>query len=166
MEKINSKILHEVHTKYQVKFPNLANSEDLLAKTYNQFRKRQKPEYIFDKKCSKDPKDNQWKSIQKAFTLKTIKNLTPYDCWMMLVDGPVINDDAYLYFLPRLLKHVLEDPIHEDLLSSRLKSLDKRNLSSDESAIIVKIITVVDEIEKYWDMHEAKNAQSIDLNTR
>jgi len=156
VEKINSKILYEVHTKYQAKFPNLANSEDLLTKTYYQFKNRKKPEYIVDKKNSKNPKDYECKSIQKAFKLKTIKNLTPYDCWKMLVDGPVINDDAYLYFLPRLLKHVLEDPIQEDLLSSRLKSLDKRNLSSDESAIIVKIITVIDEIEKYWDMHDAK----------
>jgi hypothetical protein len=157
MEKINSKILHEVNTKYQVKFPNLANSEDLLTKTYDQFKNRKKPEYIVDKKHSKDPKDYQWKSIQKAFKLKTIKNLTPYDCWMMLVDGPLINDDAYLYFLPRLLKHVLEDPIHEDLLSSRLKTLDKRNLSSDETPIIGKIIIVADEIEEYWDMHEAED---------
>jgi hypothetical protein len=157
MEKINSKILHEVNTKYQVKFPNLANSEDLLTKTYDQFKNRKKPEYIVDKKHSKDPKDYQWKSIQKAFKLKTIKNLTPYDCWMMLVDGPLINDDAYLYFLPRLLKHVLEDPIHEDLLSSRLKTLDKRNLSSDETTIIGKIIIVADEIEEYWDMHEAED---------
>jgi hypothetical protein len=157
MEKINSKILHEVHTKYQVKFPNLANSEDLLTKTYDQFKNRKKPEDIVDKKHSKDPKDYQCKSIQKAFKLKTIKNLTSYDCWMMLVDGPVINDDAYLYFLPRLLKHVLEDPVHEDLLSSRLKSLDERNLSPDETAIIEKIIIVADEIEGYWDMHEAKD---------
>ena len=74
---------------------------------------------------------------------------------MMLVDGPIINDDAYLYFLPRLLKHVLEDPVHEELLSSRLKTLDKGNLSSDESALIKKIIIVVDELEAYWDIHEA-----------
>ena len=157
MEKINSKILHEVHTKYQAKFPNLANSENLLTKTYDQFKNRKKPEFIVDKKHSKVPKNIECKSIQKAFKLKTIKNLTPYDCWTMLVDGAVINDDAYLYFLPRLLKHVLEDPVHEELLSSRLKTLDKRNLSSDESALIEKIIIVADELEAYWDMHEAKD---------
>jgi hypothetical protein len=157
MEKINSKILHEVHTKYQVKFPNLANSEDLLTKTYDQFKNRKKPEYIVDKKHSKDPKDCECKSIQKAFKLKTIKNLTPYDCWMMLVDGSLINDDAYLYFLPRLLKHVLEDPVHEDLLSSRLKTLNKGDLIRDESAIIEKIIILADEIEGYWGMRKAND---------
>ena len=157
MEKINSKILNDVHVKYQVKFPNLANSEDLFNKTYDQFKNRKKPKFILDQKHFKDPKDYEYKSIQKAFKLKTIKNITAYDCWKMLIDGPLINDDAYLYFLPRLLKHVLEDPIHEDLLSSRLKSLDKRNLSSDETAIVEKIITLADEIEEYWDMHKAED---------
>ena len=51
-----------------------------------------------------------------------------------------MKDNAYLYFLPRLLKHLLEDPIHKDLLTSRLKSLDKKNLSPDDTAIIEKII--------------------------
>jgi hypothetical protein len=157
MEKINSKILNDIHAKYQAKFPNLANSEDLFNKTYDQFKNRKKPKFILDQKHFKDPKDYECKSIQKAFKLKTIKNVTAYDCWKMLIDGPLINDDAYLYFLPRLLKHVLEDPIHEDLLSSRLKSLDKRNLSSDETAIVEKIITLADEIEEYWDMHKAED---------
>jgi hypothetical protein len=155
MRKINSKILNEVHAKYQAKFPNFANSEDLLTKTYDQFKNRKKPRFIVNQKYLKNPNDYEHKSIQKAFKLKTIKNLTPYDCWMMLVDGHLINDDAYLHFLPRLLKYILEDPIHEDLLRSRLKSLDKRNLSSDETAIIEKIKIVADEIQKYWDMLEA-----------
>ena len=150
-------MLHEVHTKYQVRFPNLANSEDLLAKTYYQFKNRKKPDYLIDKKHSKDHKDYECKSIQKAFKLKNIKNLSAYDCGMMLVDGSVINDDAYLYFLPRLLKHVLEDPVHENLLSSRLKTLDRKNLSPDETAIIEKIKIVVDEIDKYRNMHEARD---------
>ena len=157
MKKIASKILDDVYAKYQIKFPNIAKSEDLLTKTYLQFRNRKRPKFIVNQKNLKNPKDNECKSIQKAFKLKTIKNLNPYDCWVMLVDGHLINDDAYLHFLPRLLKHVLEDPIHEDLLSSRLKSLDKRKLSSAETAIIEKIKIVADEIEAYRDIVEAKD---------
>ena len=130
MRPIESKILDDVQTKYQVNFPNLANSEDLLTKTYVQFKNRKRPKFIIDQKHQKDHKDYEFNSIQKAFKLKTIKNLTPYDCSIILLRGPLINDDAYLYFLPRLLKHLLKDPLHEDLLSSRLKSLDKKNLSS------------------------------------
>ena len=124
---------------------------------YNQFKTRKKPKYIVNQKRLSDHKDYECKSIQKAFKLKTVKNLTPYDCWTMLVDGYLICDDAYLHFLPRLFEHVLEDPINEDLLSSRLKGLDKRNLSSDETAIIEKIKIVAAEIEEYWDMLGAKN---------
>ena len=157
MKNINSKIIDHVHAKYQVKFPNLANSEDLLAKTYHQFKNRKKPKFVVIQKKLKDIKDYKCKSIQKALKIKTIKNLNPYDCWVMLVDGHLINDDAYLYFLPRLFKHVLEDPIQIDLLSSRLKSLDKRNLSSAETALIEKIKIVADEIEEYRDELAAKN---------
>ena len=157
MRKINSKVLGEVHAKYQVKFPNLAQSDNLLTIIYDQFKTRKKPKFIVNQKRLSDHKDYECKSIQKAFKLKTFKNLTPYDCWTMLVDGYLICDDAYLHFLPRLFEHVLEDPINEDLLSSRLKGLDKRNLSSDETAIIEKIKIVAAEIEEYWDMLGAKN---------
>ena len=157
MKKINSKILHDVHSKHQIKFPILANSEDLFTKTYDQFKNRKRPKFIVDQKHLKDAKNHESKSIQKAFKLKTTKNLSPYDCWIMLKDGSLINDEAYLYFLPRLLKHVLEDPIQEDLLSSRLKRLDKQNLSSDENAIIEEIIILVDEIKKYSNIHQAGN---------
>lgn len=152
MRKINSRILDDVNTKYPAKLTNLANSENLLTKTYAQFKNRKRPKFIVDQKHLKDRKDYKFNSIQKAFKLKTIKNLTPYDCSIMLVGGPLINDNAYLYFLPRLLKHLLEDPIHKDLLTSRLKSLDKKNLSPDDTAIIEKIIIVAEELKVYWDM--------------
>lgn len=157
MRKINSKVLGELHAKYQVKFPNLAKSDDLLTKIYDQFKARKKPKFIVSLKRLNNPKDYESKSIQKAFKLKNVKNLRPYDCWTMLVDGYLINDDAYLHFLPRLFEHVLEDPINEDLLSSRLKGLDKRNLSSDETAVIEKIKIVAAEVGDYWDMLGAKN---------
>ena len=155
MIKIHSKILDDVHTNYQEKFPNLANSEGLVKKTYAQFKKRKRPKLIVEHKHMKNYKNYKFNRIQKAFKLKTIKNLTSYDCSIMLVGGPQINDDAYLYFLPRLLKHLLKDPINKDLLSSRLKSLDKRKLNSDETSIIENIIMVADEIGEYLDMHKA-----------
>jgi hypothetical protein len=157
MKNMNSKILNDVAAKYQAKFPNLANSIDLLEKAQTQFKKRKKPKIIVKQKQLKDSKDQKLKSIQKAFKLKTRKNLTPYDCSIMLTGGPLISDDGYLYFLPRLLKHVLEDPIHEDLLNSRLKRLDTRNLSSDETAIVEKIKILADEIRAYSDMLKTKN---------
>ena len=157
MKKINRKVFSEGHAKYQAKFPNLAKSDDLLTKIYDQFKTRKKPKFIVNQKRLNDPKDYECKSIQKAFKLKTVKNLTPYDCWTMLVDGHLLSDDAYLHFLPRLFEYVLEDPIKEDLLSSRLKSLDKRNLSSDENTIIEKIKIVTAEIEEYWGMLGAQN---------
>ena len=157
MKKFNSKIVDHVLTKHQVKFPNLANSENLLANAHTKFKKRKKPKIIVKQKHLKDSKDYKFISIQKAFKLKNRKNLTPYDCSIMLGGGPLINDDGYLYFLPRLLRHILKDPIHKNLLSSRLKSLDRKNLSSDEAEIIEKIITLTDEIEAYCDMVKKKN---------
>ena len=120
-------------------------------------KKRKKPKIIVKQKQLKNSKDYKCKSIQKAFKLKNRKNLTPYDCSIMLTGGPLISDDGYLYFLPRLLEHVLEDPIHEELLNSRLKRLDTRNLSSDETAIIEKIKILADEIRAYSDMLKTKN---------
>ena len=152
MKKLNSKILDDVLTKHQVKFPNLANSEDLLAKAHTKFKKRKKPKIMVKKKYLKNHKDTKIISIQKAFRLKTRKNLTPYDCSIMLAGGSIINDDGYLYFLPKLFKHILKDPIHDNLLSSRLKSLDKKNLSSDETEIVEKIIIIANEIKAYCEM--------------
>ena len=154
MKNMNSKILDDVLAKHQAKFPNLANSENIIAKSYTQFKQRKKPKTIVNQNYLKNSRDYKLNSIQKAFKLKTRKNLTPYDCSILLADGPLINDDGYLYFLPRLLKHILKDPIYENLLSSRLKSIDKRNLSSDETAIIEKIIILADEIEAYCDMQK------------
>ena len=152
MKKLNSKILDDVLTKHQVKFPNIANSEDLLAQTYTQFKKRKKPKIIVKQKFLKNYRDYKFNSLQKAFKLKSRKNLTPYDCSIMLVDGPKINDDGYLYFLPQLIKHILKDPIHENLLRSRLKSLRQKNLTSDEIEIIEKLLILADEIQAYCDM--------------
>ena len=152
MKKLNSKILDDVLAKHQVKFPNLANSEDLLAKAHTQFKKRKKPKVMVKQKYSKNYKDYKINSIQKAFKLKTRKNLTSYDCSIMLAGGSLISDDGYLYFLPKLFKHILKDPIHDNLLSSRLKSLDKGNLSSDETEIIEKIIVIANEIKAYCEM--------------
>ena len=157
MKKLNSKILDDVLTKHQVKFPNLANSEDLLAKVHTKFQKRKKPKIMVKQKYLKDYKDYQINSIQKAFKLKTRKNLTPYDCSIMLAGGSLINDDGYLYFLPKLFKHILKDPIHDNLLSLRLKSLDKGNLSSDETEIIEKIIIIANEIKAYCEMIKKGN---------
>jgi hypothetical protein len=157
MKNMNSKILDDVSAKYQAKFPNLVNSKDLLAKAQTQFKKRKKPKIIVKQKQLKNSKDYKCKSIQKAFKLKNRKNLTPYDCSIMLTGGPLISDDGYLYFLPRLLEHVLEDPIHEELLNSRLKRLDTKNLNSDETAIIEKIKILANEIRAYSDMLKTKN---------
>jgi hypothetical protein len=157
MKNMKSKILDDFSAKYQAEFPNLANSLDLVAKAQTQFKKRKKPKIIVKQKRLKDSKNYKFKSIQKAFKMKTRKNLTSYDCSVMLTGGPLISDDGYLYFLPRLLEHVLEDPIHEDLLSSRLKRLDTRNLSSDEAAIIEKINILADEIRVYSKMVKTKS---------
>jgi hypothetical protein len=157
MKKLNSKILDDVLTNHQIKFPNLANSEDLLAKTHTKFKKRKKPQTVVKQKYLKNYKDYKINSIQKAFKLKTRKNITPYDCSIMLAGGSRINDDGYLYFLPKLFKHILKDPIHDNLLSSRLKSLDKRNLSSDETEIVEKIIIIANEIKAYCEMIKKDN---------
>lgn len=157
MKQIKRKILDDVLKKHQAKFPNLANSEDLLAKTLEQFKKRKKPKSIVDQKHIENFEDDKFNSIQKAFKLKTRKNLTPYDCSIMLIRGSLFADNSFLYFLPRLFKHVLEDPINIDLLISRLKSLDKRNLRSDETEIIEKIKMVADEIEGYREILYAKD---------
>ena len=147
MKKINRRNTQSVQAQYQVKFPNCAKSKDLLTKTYAQFKNRKRPKTVVNQKHLHDSKYYECQSIQKAFKLKNKRNLNPYDCWIMLVRGNLINDDAYLYFLPRLFEHVLEDPIHEDLLCSRLKSLDKKKLSSDETEMIEKIKIVVDELQ-------------------
>ena len=62
MRKINSKVLGEVHAKYQVKFPNLAQSDNLLTIIYDQFKTRKKPKFIVSQKRLNDPKDYDCKS--------------------------------------------------------------------------------------------------------
>ena len=62
MKNRNSKILDDVSVNYQAKFPNLANSLDLLSKAQTQFKKRKKPKIIVKQKQLKDSKDYKFKS--------------------------------------------------------------------------------------------------------
>ena len=54
MKNMNSKILDDVLAKHQAKFPNLANSENILAKSYTQFKQRKKPKTIVNQNYLKN----------------------------------------------------------------------------------------------------------------
>ena len=72
MKKIESKILDDVYAKYQIKFPNIANSKYLLTRTYHQFKNRKRPKLIVNQKNLK----NQRPLIEAARSLPMTNLMT------------------------------------------------------------------------------------------
>ena len=78
--------------------------------------------------------------------------MTDYDAKMMLIDSALINEDAILYFLPKLAEVVLKENIHQDFLKGQINHINKTKLSESEinilNELLQKIETIITETKR------------------
>ena len=98
--------------------------------------------------------------IEADFKNLDREKITRDECVMMVIDGPLISDEAILYFLPELVKCTLKDGGHHYMLSQRLKSLDNSKLHITQDLIIKEVIQALKDYEEAEDKEDALENES------
>lgn len=69
---------------------------------------------------------------------------------MILLDGQHFTDEAFIYFFPMLVKHILDHNGHIEAVIIRLKSIDFSNFNEVENDVLNKMIIALDEIKNNY----------------
>jgi hypothetical protein len=94
-----------------------------------------------------NPQDYEAQQVQKQFQRRVREQLTGYDVSMMIVDHILINDQAILHFLPRLIRGILMENVgNVYLLQSRLKLIDQTKTDSETNSVIDLLIQALEQV--------------------
>ncbi len=69
---------------------------------------------------------------------------------MILLDGQHFTDDAFIYFFPMLVKHILDHNGHIDAVILRLRAIDMTKYSENEVEVINKMAEALDEMKQNY----------------
>ncbi len=127
------------------------DKKHVLKKVYEAFYAISKPKRISSKSVHID---NERMQIEEYFKNADRDNMSYEEVSMMLVDGALIDPDAYLYFLPKLAETVLIRGADGFLLNLRLKDINYNNLTSKQAEAIESLITILNEIESAFDAED------------
>jgi len=92
--------------------------------------------------------DPERKQIDKDFGGLDKDAMTYEQCATMLIDAALITDDAFIYFVPRLLKAVLYENGNEYFLYTRLAQLRRSILSEEQVKVVDETIAALTKLEK------------------
>jgi hypothetical protein len=93
-------------------------------------------------------RDEECKSIERDFAGKDRNDMSYNDCSAMIIDGPLIKKEAFLYFLPRLAKAVFEEDGDSFMLLQNLESFNLEAFSKDKADVLKELINELEIIEK------------------
>ena len=95
-------------------------------------------------------KDYESRQVQKQLGGRDREDRSSYDISMIIIDHELINDQALLHYLPRLLRGILLDNIfHEDLLLSRLRLIDRSKLDPAGVVGLDLVAKLLKEVSEY-----------------
>jgi hypothetical protein len=127
-----------------------SKSDEILTELDSVFKDSERPSIIYasfdtDKNVEVD---SERKQIQHDFENEVRDKMSYYKCFMMIVDGALISEKAYFYFLPRLARAVIEENGNEILLLIRLKQMNLKMLSPEKKQAVAKLIEFLSKLEK------------------
>lgn len=108
------------------------DSDQLLRALYKVFEEKGKPEILYAPvTLDYVDRDREW--IQATFASKSRNDLSVGEAVQLIIEHALVNDQAFLYFLPRLASAVLaEDRWHESSLYSRIELVDDSLLTEEQ----------------------------------
>jgi hypothetical protein len=121
------------------------NNNTLLSNIQEVFKNRTRPKSITTH-TNYSEKDYECNSIQKQFGNLELDKMTNYDAKMMLIDSTLINDEAILYYLPKLADVVINKNGDPNFLKGQLIRINKSNLSEIEINTLNKLLLKIDTI--------------------
>ena len=113
------------------------------------------PEKIFKNTSLSNFDDNiisQYKELRR-------EDLDYLKASMILLDGKHFTDEAFLYYFPMLIKHILDQNGHIEAVTNRLNIIDLDNFKYEEQKVILDMIKNLKEIQRRSD----ENAEDIIL---
>lgn len=113
------------------------------------------PENIFKDTSSKNFDENiisQYKNIKR-------EDLDYLKASMILLDGKHFTDEAFLYYFPMLIKHILDQNGHIEAVINRLNTIELDDFIYEEQKVILDMIKNLKEIQRRSD----ENAEDIIL---
>ena len=126
--------------KIEMDFLPLFHVKSLIDESYEVFNLKRPKTIVFPNhlECQKDTECN---SIQRDFGEKQRDDLCDSECVDILLSLSLISDEAFFYFLPRLLKFIFlsEGGGHEERILFRLES-NQENFEYKKHKEILKII--------------------------
>lgn len=141
-----------------MKYTSLLNDID---KTFLSFRK---PSIIYNIPADGDIIKGEYLAIQNDFGGISREAMTDEQCSMMLIDGPLISDEALCYFIPRLARSVFHESGNEYLLYRRLEKLNKNLLSPEQKEVLNYLITSLKALEQEMEMEEETKLEKAQMD--
>lgn len=121
------------------------NYKDTFYKFIETFIHLGRPQKIFKEDSKYDEVIiNQYKDLKRD-------DLDYIKASMILLDGKHFTDEAFIYFFPMLIKHILDQNGHIEAVIKRLKEIDMKNFNLNEIDIIYNMISNLEEIQRKTD---------------
>jgi ankyrin repeat protein len=130
------------------------NYENLISELENNFSSFERPTVIY----VENPTQQKLR-IQDECGHAIMENLIYEKCVILIFEGPLMSDEAYLYFLPRLARAVLCEDADEFLMYRRLERINKRVLAESQQRTLERLIDALKKKEADLEEEERRELE-------
>ncbi|MCV6636686.1 hypothetical protein [Candidatus Albibeggiatoa sp. nov. NOAA] len=118
--------------------------ERLIIELEQNFLSFKKPKTI----CKPTFTDTAYKqNLEFEFKHKTRDNLNYDDCTRLLFEAPLLSDEAYLHFVPRLAKAAFIEDANAFFLYNHLEKINQNILTGSQKILLQQLIIELKQIE-------------------
>lgn len=127
-----------------------------INKAFSSFKK---PSIIYAAPESGDISKGEYLAIQQDYCGISRDEMTYEQCSMMIIDRPLISDEALCYFLPRLARAVFQENGNEFLLYRRLEYINKNLFNQKQKILLECLIGSLKEVEQELEAEEERELE-------
>lgn len=106
----------------------------------NEFSSFKRPNMVHNYTGNDKDLKKRYSELQNDYINLNPTKTSYNECSMLIHDSHLINDQFYLFFLPRLTKAVFLEDADEEIFLSRIKTIKLENLKDSSVRVILKLI--------------------------
>lgn len=130
------------------------NDEDLISELENDFSSFERPIVIYQESITEEKR-----RIQNELGHRIREDMDYEECTLFLFEGPLISDEAYLYFLPRLARAVFYEDANEFFMYRRLERINQSILTEFQQRTLKRLINALKKKEADLEEEERRELE-------